>query len=121
MAPVAGRRRIEEITHHPLGEFATVSRILDRGRDLDSCNPSLRGDPEPHLVTPTPSFAWRAGGGKDGPPRRSGENVTRVAARARTGIRAHAGARARSRPPTGAGALSRSTGGTHTGRARCRG
>src|SRR6185503_21211798 len=98
VSAVAGRCWIEEISHHPFGEFAAVARVLDWRRHFDPGDSAFRGDPEPDLVAPPAGFARRARWRKNRPPRRGGENITRPAARARAGIRADAGPGARSGP-----------------------
>src|SRR5438105_1212986 len=113
VSSIACRRGIEEISHHPLGEFASIIRIFDRRRDLDARDSSLSGDPEPHLMPPAARVARRAGRWKDRPPRRGGENVTRPATRASARIRA----RARSRPCSFSAAGARSLSGA-AGRSR---
>src|SRR5438270_2386549 len=104
---------IEEISHHPFGEFASIIRVFDRRRDLDARDSSFSRDPDPHIMSPAARLARRAGRRKDRPPRRGGKNATRPATRASARIRA----RARSRPCAFSAAGARSLSGT-AGRSR---
>src|SRR5712692_11415396 len=109
VSSVTGRRRVEQIAHHPFGEFTPIARVLDRGRHLDPSDAPVRGDPEANLVA-TPCLVRRAGWRHDRPPRRGGEDITRVATRARAGVGARAGPHARPCAAAAARTLSGSAG-----------
>src|SRR6266704_1769484 len=94
--PATTRDGVEQITHHSFRELAPIPRILDGRHHLDFDDPPVRCDPEADFVT-TSCFTRRAGWRHDRPARRGGEDITRLATRARAGVGAHASASAGSR------------------------
>src|SRR6266550_873210 len=106
---IAGRRRVEQVSHHPFRELAAVARVPDGRSHLDPGDSALGGNPEPDLVAPAPGLTRCARRRKNRPPRRGGENITRIAARASAGIGPDARPGARASPASRTGTLPRPT------------
>src|SRR6266540_3068937 len=88
---ITGRRRVEQVSHHPFRKLAAVARVPDGRSHLDAGDSTFGGNPEPDLVASAPGFTRCARRRKNRPPRRGGENITRIATRASAGIGSVAG------------------------------
>src|SRR2546425_387304 len=109
--PVAGPRRIEQVSHQLTSKLTSVSCVLNRRCNFHLGNSSVGCDPEPNLVTPMGHTVR----GIEDPLRRGGEDITRIATRARAAIGAGARACACAFASAGPWPLPRTGGGKGTG------
>src|SRR6266540_1164765 len=106
---ITGRRRVEQVSHHPFRKLAAVARVPDGRSHLDAGDSTFGGNPEPDLVASAPGFTRCARRRKNRPPRRGGENITRIATRASAGIGPDARPGARASPASRTRTLPRPT------------